>query len=108
MFLAALMLSPLILGFLLLWWASSLTDEHTILKTFLQMFTFVAFFLSMYLASVMVDMYLSDYGALVSAITLSVFVAGAIFFILVCYYAIWLTREVFEAMAQKKKEEEEY
>lgn len=108
MFLAAIMISPLILGFLLLWIASSLTDEHTILKSFFHMFTFISFFLSMYLASVMVGMYLTNYEELVNALTLSVFVAGSVFFILACYYGIWLTREVIDFMAKRKQEREGY
>lgn len=108
MLLAAIMLSPLILGFLLLWISHSMSEEHQLFKVFLNLFGFIGFFLSMYLASIMVDMFLSDYEALISGITLAVWVVGSFFFVVMTYYCIWLVRMAIEMMAMRKREKEEY
>lgn len=104
MFLAAIILAPLLLAFLLVIISNNLDDDHTMFKVFLNLLTFPLFFTSMYLAVTIVGEYITSMESITKAITITVWVTGAIFFVILTYYMIWITRMTFELMNQEPGE----
>lgn len=100
MLLGAIILLPMLLAFLLLIISNNLDDEHTMFKVFLNLMSFPLFLSSMYLGVTMIGEYLTNYTTLGTAMSNVVYVVGMVFFVVLVYYMIWLTRMTIDLLAK--------
>lgn len=98
MLLGSIVLVPMLLAFLLVIIGMNMSDEHLMFKTFLYLLTFPLFFMSMYLGVTMVGEYLENASVIGHSISIVVFSVGFMFFVVLAYYMMWLTKLVMELM----------
>lgn len=101
---AAIILSPLILGFLMLAGASLIdSEEHPILRIFLVLFAFMTYFLTAWMGvQTIVNYYTFD--ALQDSLTTSVWVFGGAMVVILCYFLIYAFWKASETAAQNDRE----
>ena len=106
--LAAIVLLPMLFGFLLLFWAHSLNpDEHGIFKIFLSLLSAVSIFVSLQFALVsIIKVYY--FPALQEAIGSTVFWMGWMFVVFMFYFIIYIMVKAFDSMKKKKQENLRY
>lgn len=102
--LAAIILTPLIFGFMLLLGAFVLDpEEHAVLRIGLVLISFLTYFLSAWWGVIVV---VNHYAMteLEEAITLSVWVVGGVIFVILSYFIIYAFYKAVHTAAQKKEE----
>lgn len=106
-FLAVIILVPMILSMLLLYGAMHMQDEHIALKIMAYLFSGAMSFATLGLGLVLViRFYVFD--AFQDLIGLMFWLFGAIMFFVITYLVLWLFRKLIMFMAQKKDERMEY
>lgn len=101
---AAIIISPLILGFLLLVGAFLMDkEEHPILRIFLMLFSFMTYFLSAWMGlQTIVNYYTFD--PLQDSLTTSVWVFGGAVVLIIVYFLIYAFYKAAHTAAQNEKE----
>ena len=102
-----LVLLPLILCFLLLYWVTNMSDEHNILKIFIYLSPIPLFYISAKYAIMLLDKFyiMSD---LVNNISEDLYILGLIFFIIVAYFLLYLIVKAINIARQDKESKLEY
>ena len=104
-FLAIIALIPLILAIILMLGASSMSEEHSVLKIFLFLLSYSSLFISLWFAMI-ITVQLYNLFELQEAIGTFTLIMGSMYFVLITYfvfYAIQQTKLFFE----KKKEDKQ-
>lgn len=107
MILAAIILLPMLLGFVLLFASFFLGDDHSVLKIFLFLLTPVTFWMSLNMGMASVVKYY-DFPEMEVMLGRTGYWTGMIFFILIFYYFIYMLIKAAAVAAQKKKEKLNY
>lgn len=107
MIIAALILVPLLFGFLLLFGAWSMSEAHGVLKTFLFMLSTLTFWVSLHFGlTALIKFY--DFPEMQELISTTTYWSTWIFVAILCYFAIYMIWIVFHQMAENDKEKLEY
>lgn len=89
--LAALIIVPMIMALVFALLNSSMDEDHSVLKVFFLLMTFMCFFMSLAIGGIAAATFYAD-ASLQNFITIIIWVFGGIFFFIVSYfvlYAIW-------------------
>lgn len=107
MVLAALILLPIIFGFLLLRYLGNLDDDHKILKNLLGMFAWFGFVISLHFGAVVLLKY---YGfvEMLRTVTSTTYMIVIVFIFVFCYWMIYYIKKTIDAMMAKKAEKLRY
>lgn len=107
MILAALILAPMLLGFMFLLGSFFLGKEHSVLKIALFILTPITFWVSLNFGTIaLVEIY--NMPDLIDSIGRTTYYTGTIFFILLIYFLIYGFYKMTHIAAQKRKERLEY
>jgi uncharacterized membrane protein len=107
MFIIAIILLPLFIGLVLLYWGSQLTEEHAFLKFLFQMFQIPLFILSVQFAIIAIGEYsgssefINNLAAFVEYLSYFIWIVGAYIMI----YLVWKSAKNMLDSIKKKKEE---
>lgn len=99
---------PFLFGILLIIGSVGLSQEHTALKIFMFVLSFITIFSSMHFASIIIAFRYPVLTELQDALGTTVFWAGRLLFILIAYFVIYVFVKMVHYSAQKKKEKLEY
>lgn len=106
-FLTIIILIPLLFAFIFMMGSLSLGQDHTALKIFLFLLSLLSYFSSAYFGIInLIKFYV--FPELNEALSFSVIVIGFIFFIVLCYFLIYIIQKAIHAAAQNKQEKMEY
>lgn len=101
---AAIILSPMILGFFFMLGAFILDpEEHGVLRIFFVLFALLTYYLSAWFGILTIVQYYS-FDPLQDAIGKSVFIVGAVMFTIIAYFLIYAFYKATHAAAQQKQE----
>lgn len=107
MIIAALILVPLLFGFLLLFSAWSMGENHAILKTFLFMLSLITFWVSLHFGMVsLIKFY--NFPEMQELLAFTTQWSSYVFFAIISYFALYLIYLLFKNMYQEKREKMEY
>jgi hypothetical protein len=107
MLLAVIIVLPVILSFIFLYGATTLGNEHTVLKTFLFLLSIIPVFSSFYFGTTALIKYTS-FTALQNAVGSTVYWIGMFFAVLIIYFLIYIFTVAVRQAAQAKKARLEY
>lgn len=108
MIIAAIILLPLLFGFLVMWGVSGLDGErHSVLKIFLSLLSFVMFFVSFHMGLVAVVKYF-DFPELQLVIGQVTYWSYWLFAVIIIYWLIYGFVVATRVAAQKRRERLEY
>jgi hypothetical protein len=107
MFLFAVILLPLLFGFLLIKWVSTLGDEHNVFKLFLSLLSVGTFFASVWFASLCV-IKLFLWVSMSDALATLLLVYGIIYAVMIFYFLIYLLKSIFFGAMKNKDDKMEY
>ena len=107
MSLLLLCLLPLILGGLLLYWATNMTEEHDILRLLIYLSPLPLFWISITWASIIIGTY---YGLseLILSMSNMVYVTGILFFVILAYFLLYLLVAALNRIKGDKEEKLRY
>lgn len=101
---AAIILTPLIFGFFLIFGAYLLDpEEHPILRVFMMLLSLMTYFVSSWFGMLAIVQYY-DFSPMQEAIATAVWVFGIMIFVIVAYFMIYAFYKGTHAAAQRKKE----
>lgn len=102
--LAAIIISPLVMGLLFLVGAFALDpEEHGILRIFFVLFALMTYFLTAWMGMQTVVAYY-DFTAMQESIALSVWVMGGVMVVTISYFIIWIFYRSTQAAKQEQQE----
>ena len=104
---AIIILIPLILGAFLLVGSATMSEEHSILKIFMFLLSFILFFTSLHFGMLgIVKFY--NFPELQNAIGSTTYWVGIIFGVIVAYFIIYAIYKMITGVARQKQQELEY
>ena len=104
---AIVILLPLLLSFLFLYATLALSEEHTVVKIFMSLLSFVSGVFSFALAITVVNKYYT-WTELTNQLSIGLWTTGILFFVLLAYWLIYLIRLVIKSIAEAKAERMRY
>jgi len=102
MFLIPILLIPLGLCFLFIYWGNSLSEEHAALAWFMRMLSLVMIFVLFVGAHIVLEQY-PKYAALTAMFDIGTL--GTIFFAVGLIFATWFIYRIFKAFKMKKQDD---
>ena len=102
-----LILVPLLFAFLLMYWVSTLSEEHNVLKLGLSLLSVSTFFMSLWFCTLSVIRF-TNWDSMVSALGVVTLLFGGMYFVIVSYFIIYMIRKVFLSILDKKNEKFDY
>lgn len=105
---AAIVISPMLMGFIVLFGTFSLGEEHGVLKTFLFMFALLSFVVSLHFGTLAVIQYYPEFTAFTDLVakTISWFIMVYILFIF--YWLLTLFKVVIEWIGNVRGSKQNY
>jgi len=107
MALAAIIGLPMLLAFIMLIGAATLSEHHNVLKIFLFLLSFIPFFTSLHFGLVTVIKFY-DFPELQDAIGSATYYIAIMFGVIITYFIIYLVYMMIHAAAQKREAKLEY
>jgi len=107
MVLAVIILLPMLLAFLLILAAFSLSEDHWVLKVFMLLLSPIAFFSSLHFGLVSIIKYF-DFPEMQELLGSTSYWIGWVLFVLTSYFVLYIIYNIFKAKREKKKDREEY
>ena len=102
-----IVLLPLILGFLLMYWATNLGDDHNVLRILIYLSPIPLFFMSYKYAVIVLDkFYILD--TLIGSMSDDIYIIGLIFFVIIAYFILYLIVKTINYIGQKQEEKLQY
>jgi hypothetical protein len=106
-FVFAIILLPLLFGFLLMRWVGTLGDEHNIFKLFLSLLSVGSLLVSLWFAILSVmKFYL--WVEMSEALATFTFVFGWVYAVMVFYFVLYIIKNIFSNVGKNKDERMEY
>ena len=107
MFLFAIILLPLLFGFLLIKWVGTLGDEHNVFKLFLSLLSVGTLFASLWFAVLCVLKFFL-WVSLSDALSTLLLVYGIVYAVMIFYFLIYLLKQIFVGVSKNKDDKMEY
>lgn len=107
MALAAIILLPMLLAFIMIFGSFALSEEHNVMKIFLFLLSFVPFFTSLHFGLVTVIKFY-DFPELQDTMGSATYYLGIMFVVIITYFIIYLFYKLTHLAAQKKNARLEY
>jgi len=102
-----LVLLPMILCFLLLFWATNMSEEHNVLRIFIYLSPIPLFYISAKYAIMLLDKFYII-SEVITNISDDIYILGLMFFIIVAYFILYLIVKAINIARQKENEKLEY
>jgi hypothetical protein len=103
MIISAIILLPIALGFLLIFGASQLSDEHNVLKIILFLFSPWTFVMSLHMGMVALIRYMG-FSELQEVMGTNTYIIGIVMFAIFSYFMIYIFYTATQQAAQKKRD----
>jgi len=107
MFLFAIILLPLLFGFLLIKWVGTLGDEHNVFKLFLSLLSVGTLFASLWFAVLCVLKFFL-WVSMSDALSTLLLVYGIVYAVMIFYFLIFLIKSIFFGAMKNKDDKMEY
>lgn len=105
--LAIIILLPLLFAFILIYGVDKLSQEHNVLRLFAFLLSFICLFASFHFGMVaIIELY--DLEVFQDLIGSTIYWITMIFFVFLIYFLLWILKNAFDLMAQKKKDKYNY
>lgn len=102
-----IILVPFLFAFLLIYWVSTLGEEHNVLKLALSLLSISSFFMSLWYCGLAVTRF-TEWLEMGEALGVTSLLFGGMFFAIVSYFIIYMIRKIFLSIQDKKNDKFDY
>lgn len=104
----AVILIPILFGFLIMIGAATLGQDHEVLRIFLFIFSSTTGIISLWLAHIIINQLTSNFTELLDAIGTTTYIFGALYTVIIFYFLLYTLYKITKKAAKQKEERLRY